>query len=131
MRIEIRQDVLTRKYYNDTGMISHYQVLLPKQLLDEFLHALHGHNANHPGITKMIQEARQKYYYPCIAKYIRIWVTKCQMCIQNKRINNDLLKLNYSIVLNGTQVLRTYYKLIFFRTFPQVEVMTILSQQEK
>ena len=92
MRIEIRQDVLTRKYYNDTGMISHYQVLLPKQLLDEFLHALHGHNANHPGITKMIQEARQKYYYPCIAKYIRIWVTKCQMCIQNKRINNDLLK---------------------------------------
>ena len=40
----------------------------------------------------MIQEARQKYYYPCIAKYIRNWVTKCQMCIQNKRINNDLLK---------------------------------------
>ena len=58
-RIEIRQDVLTRRYYNDTGLISHYQILLPKQLLDEFLHALHGHNANHPGITKMIQEARQ------------------------------------------------------------------------
>ena len=92
MRIEIKQDVITRRYYNDIGMITHYQILLPKQLLDEFLHALHGHNANHPGITKMIQEARQKYYYPCIAKYIRNWVTKCQMCIQNKRINNDLLK---------------------------------------
>ena len=89
-RMEIKQDVLTRRYYNDTGMISHYQILLPKQLLEEFLHALHGHNANHPGITKMIQEARQKCYYPCIAKYIRTWVTKCQMCIQNKRINNDL-----------------------------------------
>ena len=61
-RIEIRQDILSRKYYNDTGMISHYQILLPKQLLEEFLHALHGHNDNHPGITKMIQEARQKYY---------------------------------------------------------------------
>ena len=92
LRIEIKQDVLTRRYYNDTEMITHYQILLPKQLLDEFFHALHGHNANHPGITKMIQEARQKYYYPCIAKYIRNWVTKCQMCIQNKRINNDLLK---------------------------------------
>ena len=91
-RIEIRQDVLTRRYFNVTGTISHYQILLPKQLLDEFLHALHGHNANHPGITKMIQEARQKYYYPCIAKYIRTWVTKCQMCIQNKRNNNDLLQ---------------------------------------
>ena len=91
-RIEIRQDVITRRYYNDTGMISHYHVLLPKQLLDEFLPALHGHNANHTGITKMIREARQKYYYPCMGKYIPTWVIKCQMCIQNKRINNDLLK---------------------------------------
>ena len=60
MRMENRVDVLRRKYYNDTGVISHYQMLLPTQLLDEFLLALHGHNANHPGITKMIQEARQK-----------------------------------------------------------------------
>ena len=59
MRIEIRQDDLTRKYYNDTVMISHYHFLLPKQLLDEFLHALNGHNANHLGIAKMIREARQ------------------------------------------------------------------------
>ena len=61
-RIEIRQDVLIQKYYNNKGMISHCQILLPKQLSDEFIHAVHGHNANHPGITKMIQEARQKYY---------------------------------------------------------------------
>ena len=40
----------------------------------------------------MIQEARQKYYYPCLAKHIKNWVQNCQMCIQNKRINNDLLK---------------------------------------
>ena len=56
-RIEIRQDILARKYYNDIGQISHYQTLLPKQLLEEFLQALHGHNASHPGIIKMIQEA--------------------------------------------------------------------------
>ena len=91
-RIEIRQDILVQKYYNDIGQISHYQILLPKQLLEEFLQASHEHNANHPGITKMIQEARQKYYYPCLAKHIKNWVQNCQMCIQNKRINNDLLK---------------------------------------
>ena len=90
--IEIRQDVLTRRYYNDTGMISYYQVLLPKQLLEEFLHALHGHNGNHLVITKMIQEARQKYFYPCIAKNIRTCVRESQMYIQNKRISIDLLK---------------------------------------
>ena len=91
-RIEIKQEVLTRRYYTDTGTTSQYQKLLPAQLLEEFLQALHGHNSNHPGITKMIQEARQKYYYPCIAKYIIKWVTNCQICIQTKRINNDLLR---------------------------------------
>ena len=91
-RIEIKQEVLTRRYYTDTGTTSHYQILLPAQLLEEFLQALHGHNSNHPGITKMIQEARQKYYYPCIAKYIKKLVTNCQTCIQTKRINNDLLR---------------------------------------
>ena len=40
----------------------------------------------------MIQEARQKYYYPCMAKYIKKWVSNCQICIQTKRINNDLLR---------------------------------------
>ena len=91
-RIEIKHEVLTRKYYTDTGMISHYQILLPIQLLEELLQALHGQNSNHPGITKMIQEARQKYYYPCMAKYIKKWVSNCQVCIQTKRINNDLLR---------------------------------------
>ena len=91
-RIEIKHEVLTRKYYTDTGTISHYQILLPIQLLDEFLQALHGHNSNHPGITKMIQEARQKYYYPSMAKYIKKWVSNCQICFQTKRINNDLLR---------------------------------------
>ena len=51
-RIEIKQNILTRSYYSGTRMISHYQMLLPKQLLYELLRALHGHNANHPGITK-------------------------------------------------------------------------------
>ena len=91
-RIEIKQEVLTRKYYTDTGTISHYQILLPIQLLEELLQASHGHNSNHPGITKMIQEARQKYYYPCMAKYIKKWVSNCQVCIQTKRINNDPLR---------------------------------------
>ena len=70
-RIEIKREVLTRKYYTDTGTTSHYQILLPTQLLEELLQALHGHNPNQPGITKMTQEVRQKYYNLFIAKYIR------------------------------------------------------------
>ena len=100
-RNEIKQEVLTRKYYTDTGTTSHYQILLPAQLLEEFLQAMHGQNSNHPGITKMKQEARQKYYNPCMAKYIKKWVNNCQTCIQTKRINNDLLRTELLIALNG------------------------------
>ena len=40
----------------------------------------------------MIQEARPKCFYQCLAKYIKNWVPNCQMCSQNKTINKDLLK---------------------------------------
>ena len=39
----------------------------------------------------MIQEARQKNFYPCWQSTSKR-VQNCQMCIQNKRINNNLLK---------------------------------------
>ena len=36
----------------------------------------------------MMQEIRQKYYFPSIATYLRNWVRDCEKCIQDKRINN-------------------------------------------
>ena len=36
----------------------------------------------------MMQECRQKYYFPSIANYVRNWVRDCEICIQDKRINN-------------------------------------------
>ena len=128
-RIEIKQEVLTRKYYTDTGTISHYQILLAIQLLEEFLQALHGHNSNHPGITKMIQEARQKFYYQCMAKCIKKRVSNCQNCIQTKRINNDLSEPNFLIAQNGILAQKTYCRWIFCQTFPPVEAMIISSRQ--
>ena len=54
------REVVTVSFFTDTGTTPHNQILLPIQLLNEILQALHGHNSNHPGNTKMIQEARQK-----------------------------------------------------------------------
>ena len=41
----------------------------------------------------MIQEARKKHYYTCMTKHIKNGVSNCQICIQTKRINNDLLRV--------------------------------------
>ena len=51
-RIELKQEVLTRKYYTDTGTISHYRVILPIQLLEEFLQAQHSHNSNFQALRR-------------------------------------------------------------------------------
>ena len=59
-RIIIKDDILYRQYYNDIGEVSHFQVLLPGQLLKVFLQSLHGTAGKHPSISKMMQENRQK-----------------------------------------------------------------------
>ena len=87
-RIIIKDDILYGQYYNDIDQISHLQVLLPGQLLKVLIQSLHGTAGKHPGLAKMMQEIRQKYYFPSIANYVRNWVRDCEICIQDQRINN-------------------------------------------
>ena len=87
-RIIIKDDILYRQYCNDIVEVSHLQVLLPGQLLKVLLQSLHGTAGKHPGISKMMQEIRQKNYFPSIAPYVRNWVRDCEICIHDKRINN-------------------------------------------
>ena len=90
-RIIIKDDSLYRQYYNDIGEISYLEVLLPGQLFRVLLRSLHGTAGKHPGISKLMQEIRQNYYFPSIATYVRNWVRDCETCIQDKRINNTRL----------------------------------------
>ena len=69
-RIVIKDDILFRKYFDDVINVKYYQMLLPQQLFQELLKSLHGTACKHPGILKMLQEIRQKYYYPSIAKHV-------------------------------------------------------------
>ena len=86
-RIIIKDDILCRQYYNDLGEVSHLQVLLPGQLLKVLLQSIHGTAGKQLGISMMMQEIGQKYYFPSIATYVRNWVRDCEMCFQDKRIN--------------------------------------------
>ena len=70
-RIIIKDDILYRQYYNDIGEVRHLQVLVPGQILKVFLQLLHVTAGKHPGISKMMQEIRQKYYFPSFATYVR------------------------------------------------------------
>ena len=85
-RIILKDGLLLRKYYGDTGNVKYYQILIPKQLVNEVLRSLHGDFGKHPGITKTIIAYREKYYYPKMAQLIREWVMFCEKCIRELRI---------------------------------------------
>ena len=76
-----------RKYYGETGEIKYNQILLPEHLVQEVLEHHHGKYGRHPGITKVIQQCREKYYFPCLSHTIREKIKHCKDCIQTKRID--------------------------------------------
>ena len=92
-RIILKDGLLFRKHYGETGSVKYYKILIPKQLLNEVLRNLHGEFVKHRGITKTIIAYREKYYYPNMAQLIREWVLSCEQCHRESRINPRLTRL--------------------------------------
>ena len=91
-RIILKDGLLFRKYYGETGSVKYYQILIPKQLVNEVPRNLHGELGKHPGITKTIIAYREKYYYPNMAQLIREWVMSCEHCLRESRNNPRLTR---------------------------------------
>ena len=70
-RIVLKDGLLFRKYFGETGSVKYCQNLIPKQLVKEVLRSLHGKFGKHPGIYKTIIAYREKYYFPKRAQLIR------------------------------------------------------------
>ena len=91
-RIILRNGLLYRKYFGETGSVKYYQSFIPKQLVKEVLRSLHGEFGRHPGISKTIIAYREKYYFPKMAQLIREWVMSCEQCIRESRIDRSLTR---------------------------------------
>ena len=66
-RIIIKDGLLYGQYFGERGKVKHLQVLLAKQIVDEFIQHQHGMFGKHPGIAKVIQQCRERYYFPGLA----------------------------------------------------------------
>ena len=86
-RIILKDGLLFRKYFGETGSVKYYQILIPKQLVEEVLRSLHGEFGKHPGIFKTIIAYRVKYYFPKMAQIFREWVMSCEQCMRESRID--------------------------------------------
>ena len=91
-RIILKDGLLFRKYFGETGSIKYYQILIPKQLVKGVLRSLHGEFGKHPGIFKTISAYREKYYFPKMAQLIREWVMSCEQCIGESHIDRSLAR---------------------------------------
>ena len=89
-RIILKDGLLYRKYFGETGSVKYYQILIPKQLVKEVLRGLHGEFGKHPGIFKTIIAYREKYYFPKMAQLIRECVISCEQCIRESRLDRSL-----------------------------------------
>ena len=89
-RIILKDGLLFRKYFGETGSVKYYQILIPKQLVIEVLCSLHGDFGKQPGISKTIIALREKYYFPKMAQLIREWLMSCEQCVRESRIGRSL-----------------------------------------
>ena len=58
-RIILKDGLLFRKYFGETGSVKYYQIFIPKQLVKEVQRSLHGEFGKHPGIYKTIIAYRE------------------------------------------------------------------------
>ena len=92
-RIILKDGLLYRKCFGETGSVKYYQILIPKQLVKEVLRSLHGEYGKHPGISKTIIAYREIYYFEKMAQLVREWVMSCEQCIRESRIDRSLTRL--------------------------------------
>ena len=59
-RIILKDGLLFRKYFGETGSVKYYQILIPNQLDKKILRSLHGEFGKHPGNFKTIIAYREK-----------------------------------------------------------------------
>ena len=88
-RIILKDGLLFRKYFGETGSVKYYQILIPKQIVKEVLRSLHGEFGKHPGIFETIIAYREKCYFPKMAQLFREWVMSCEQCIRESRIHRN------------------------------------------
>ena len=89
-RITLKGGLLLWKYFGETRIVKYYQILIPKQLINEVLCSLHGDFGKHPGISKTKIARRENYYFPKMAQLISEWIMSCEQCIRKIRIDRSV-----------------------------------------
>ena len=73
-RLVVKEDILTRQSFDETGNIKYHQILLTQHLQQKLLQSFHGTAHKQPGISKMLQEIRHyEVFYEAWRSILQSW----------------------------------------------------------
>ena len=84
-QLEVKQEVLYRKWESDEGDQTKWHVVLPEKMRKEVVQELHGgKSSGHLGMKKTTGKVRMRFYWVGMDADIRSVVRKCDVCARRK-----------------------------------------------
>ena len=80
-QLEFRDRVLCRRWEEESGSRTTYQIILLRNMQETALKAHHNHTtASHRGVNKTLGAIRARYYWPGLTSQVKKWVRVCHDC---------------------------------------------------
>ena len=83
-QLEFRDRVLCRRWEEESGTRTMYQIIPSRILQETALEAHHNHTTASHGVNKTLGEIRARYYWPGLTSQVKKWVSVCQDCSAKK-----------------------------------------------
>ena len=92
-RLTLNNGILYRKFFDQTGKVSHEQFCVPAHLQKELLYRIHNSRwRGHLGISRTIAEFRKRFYFPNFTEILTDYIRNCLTCLQTKAAKQISLK---------------------------------------
>ena len=84
-RLELRDGVLYRQWYNQQGRITRYQLVIPSQIRAQVLSVAHeGAISGHFAVKRTIAKVREYFYWPRLMTDVESYCKSCIVCQRRK-----------------------------------------------
>ena len=92
-RLELYNNVLYRKFFDNNGQNFLRQFVPPEHLRHEILFRIHNSKfMGHIGIVKTANQFRQRFHFPEFTETLLDYVSNCSSCLQVKSVQQKRLK---------------------------------------
>ena len=90
-RIVLKNEIVTRQDYGETGQIKYHQILLPKHLLKNYCKQYMARHIDIQAFPKCDKKFAKNINYAGIAKHVKQWVEGCDTCARDKRVPTNTI----------------------------------------